>query len=522
MTATRLERSPRRPAATVPTGGASSSRRGQLVAWVLLGLAGSALMTITGSRVADQRFHWWFRVVIGSPTTERTLFYVATVGLVIAWLGLGRFARSDRLPATWISLTGGLWCVPLLLGAPLFSHDLYSYLAQGTIAHLGLSPYTYAPTVLGQHGYHHLLQAVDPFWRHATAPYGPLFVGVISLIVGLTGSHVFAGIMLVRLFDFVGLVLLAVYVPRLARRLGTDPTRAVWLAVASPLILLQLVAPGHNDLLMVAVMVAGVSLALDGRPLLGIIVCTLAATIKLPAFVAVVFIGFAWVRAETSWRGRIETAAKAAVAAVVTAGLVTLVTGFGAGWISTSLFSTPGRVRLAITPATDISFTIGKLLTAAGASVTFGDVEPVLRALLFAGSVIIGLLLLLRTRWSTLVPCLGFALVAFAFGGPALWPWYLAWGLVLLAAWKTTQNSRLMVAAIVVASFLVKPDGILLLSRGSSPEVVVVWIAIAVLAVLAWRRRPRGGVGSGYAAGAGDTSEHPDGLGRTRSALVRQ
>jgi hypothetical protein len=492
MTATGTVSSAQRQAAdAVATRGPAQGDR-VAAAWALLGLAGSVLMTIAGSRVADIRFHWWFRVVIGSLTTERILFYVAAVGLVAAWLGLARVARSDRLGPWWIAAVAFLWCVPLLIGAPLFSHDLYSYLAQGTVAHIGLSPYHDAPIVLGQHGYHHLLRAVDPFWERQTAPYGPLFLGVISLIAGLTGSHIFAGLVLVRLFDFVGLVLLAAFVPRLARRLGTDPTRAVWLAVASPLMLFQLVAPGHNDLLMAGVMVVGVTFALEGRPLLGIVVCALAATIKLPAFAAVLFIAFAWARAETSWRARIETVAKAAVATVGTAGVVTLVTGFGVGWISTSLFSTPGRVRLAITPATDISYTIGKLLTAAGASVSYGDVEPVLRALLFAASVIIGLVLLLRTRWSTLVPCLGLTLVAFAFGGPALWPWYLAWGLVLLAAWKVTQDSRLMVIAIVVASLLVKPDGILLLSRGASPFVVAVWIAIAVIAWVAWRghRRP--------------------------------
>jgi hypothetical protein len=210
------------------------------------------------------------------------------------------------------------------------------------------------------------------------------------------------------------------------------------------------------------------------------------------------------------------------VAAVVTAGVVTLITGFGIGWISTSLFSTPGRVRLAITPATDVSFTIAKLLSAAGASVSFGDIEPVLRALLFAASVLVGAALLLRTRWPTLVPCLGFALIAFALGGPALWPWYLAWGLVLLAAWKVTQNSRLMVAAIVAASFLVKPDGILLLSRGSSPWVVVVWIAIAVTGVIAWRRRGGMDGGDGDTAVVGETSQHPGKLRRTPTALARQ
>jgi len=455
--------------------------------WVLLGLLCTLVLMVTGSRLADRRFHWWFRVVIDPAWTERVLFYLGMAGLVVAWVGLARFARADRFRPWWMSAAAFLWCVPLLVGPPLFSHDIYSYLAQGTIAHIGLSPYKDAPAVLGGLGYHHVLQAVDPFWRGATAPYGPLFLGVISLIVGLTGSHVFAGVILIRLFDLLGLGLLAVLVPRIAGHLGADPVRAAWLAVASPVMLLQLVSPGHNDLLMAGVMVAGICLALEGRPLLGIVVCMVATTIKLPAFAAAVFIAVAWIRTAPSLRAGIERAVSAVIAAVATAAAVTLITGFGLGWISTSLFSTPGRVRLAITPATDLSFTIAKLLS----GVSFTDVEPVLRALLVAATAIVGLVMVIRTRRHTLVKYLAVALVAAAIGGPALWPWYLAWGLPLLAAWRTSQRSWVLVAAIVVASFLVKPDGILLLSRGSSPVIAGLWVVTAGLAVLAWWRRAR-------------------------------
>lgn len=464
---------------------------GSVFACLLVGLVSSTALMLTGSRLADRRFHWWFRVVVNPIGVERALFYTAMGGLVLAWLGLARVARTERLRLRSIAVIALIWCIPLLVGPPLFSHDLYSYLAQGTIAHLGLSPYHYAPSVLGTLGHHRVLSAVDPFWRRATAPYGPLFLGVISLIAGLTGSHVFAGVVLVRLFDFVGLVLLAMFVPRLARRAGADPTRAVWLAVASPLILLELVAPGHNDLLMAGVMVAGIALALDGRPVSAIVVCALAATIKLPAATAAAFVAVAWVRAMPSWREKLAASVKALLAAALTAAVVTLVTGFGLGWISTSLFSTPGRVRLAITPATDISFTIAKLLHDVGASVSFGDVEPVLRGLLVAASVIVALVLLAKTRWRTLIQYLGLTLIAFAIGGPALWPWYLAWGLVLLAAWRPAQRSRVTVALIVIASFVVRPDGILLLSRGSSPVIAAIWVAILIAALLFWRRRGR-------------------------------
>jgi hypothetical protein len=445
------------------------------------------------------RFLWWFRIVINPEGLERALFYVGTVALVAAWLGLRRFAQIDRCRSGWMASFGFIWSLPLLVGAPLFSHDVFSYLAQGAIAHLGLSPYHYPPTVLAQHGYQQVLAGVDPFWSRSTAPYGPLFVGVISLIVGVTGSHVFAGVTLIRLFDLVGLVLLALFVPRLARRLGGDPTRATWLTVASPLILLQLVAPGHNDLLMAGLMVAGVWLALERRPLLGIVVCMIAATVKLPAVAAALFIAVLWCRDSASGRDAAVTAAKSVAAAVATAAVVTLLTGFGAGWISTSLFSTPGRVRLAITPATDISFTIQKLLADVGSSVTFSDVESVLRAVLFVATVMIGLLLLAKARWRTLPQYLGLTLVAFAFGGPALWPWYLAWGLALLAAWGPAQRSWVVVAGIVLASFVVRPDGILLLSRGSSPIVAAFWVVVAALAWVAWRRRRVDQLGPGTA-----------------------
>jgi hypothetical protein len=516
MTASDVQQARDRELGDPPAQDSAGDSNGFGLTCALLGLAASVLVTLTGSRLADRRFpHWWFRLVINPIEVERVLFYAGMAALVVAWLGLARYARAGRWRPAWIAGVAFAWCVPLLAGPPLFSHDLYSYLAQGTVAHLGLSPYHYAPAVLSGLGHGHLLQPVDPFWRHATAPYGPLFLGVISLIAGITGSHVFAGVVVVRLFNLIGLVLLAVFVPRLARRLGGDPARAMWLAVASPLILLALVAPGHNDLLMAGLMVAGVVLALDGRPVLGIVVCALAATIKLPAAAAALFIAVVWIRTGESQRVMVERAAAAVAAAVATAAAVTLVTGFGLGWISTSLFSTPGRVRLAITPATDISYTIAKIVGDAGA---FGSLESVLRVVLFVASALVGLALLGRARWRTLAPCLGLTLAAFTLGGPALWPWYLAWGLVLLAAWPPAQGSPVLIAVIIVASFLVKPDGILLLSRGSSPVVAAIWLAIVVLAWFLWKRRGRVSRG-GKASRA---SEYPDAIGSTRSVLAER
>lgn len=483
------------------------------VVWTLVGLTGSVLLTLAGSRLGGGSVTWWFDPHLGATKpTERVVFYVGVALLVVGWLGLGSWARSPRLSPRTVALIAALWCVPLAVGVPLFSRDIYSYLAQGTMAHLGLSPYHAAPAVLARVGQSHVLSGVDPFWRHVTAPYGPLFVGVISLIVGVTGAHLVAGALAIRAFDLLGLVLLAIFVPRLARSYGGDPARATWLAVASPLILLQLVAPAHNDLLMAGLMVAGVSLAVDRHTLLGIAVCALAATIKLPAIVAVAFVAMVWIRETSSWRERGVRAAQATLVAVVTLAVVTLVTGFGIGWLSSGLFSTPARVKLAITPATDISWTLVKLLHDAGVNASFHAFHTVLRGVMFAASVVVTLWLLWRARRDSLIACLGLALIAFGIAGPALWPWYLTWGLVLLAAWPAAQRSWLMVAVLVVGAVLVKPGGILALPLQSSPVVVCVWIVLGLFVWYRVRRRRR----------LDPASQRGDPLGSARSVLVER
>lgn len=490
------------------------SGRGALsnaAAWASLGLAGSVLLTLAGSRLGGGSVTWWFDPRIGGGRgVERFFFYLGVGILIVAWIGLRAVARTPRCSARQVALIGVLWCLPLAAGVPLFSRDIYSYLAQGTIAHLGLNPYHSAPAVLARHGQMHVLSAVDPFWRHQTAPYGPLFVGVISLIAAATGPHLIAGALLIRAFDLIGLVLLAIYVPRIARRAGADPARAAWLVLASPLILLQLVAPAHNDLLMVGLMAAGVSLALERHPLLGIVICALAATVKLPAIVAVAFIAVTWARGEEPGR-RVQAIrlAHSAAATLATLALVTLLTGFGPGWISSGLFSTPARVRLAITPATDISWTITKLLGDAGVGVGFHTLHSVFRAVFFGASVLVALVLLRRVRRNTLVPYLGLALLGFAIAGPAMWPWYLSWGLALLAAWLPVQRSWSVVAAIAVGSVLVQPGGILALPLESSPVVAAFWLLVALVLCYRWRRRVP-------AAG------RRDGLGASRSVVVER
>ena len=416
--------------------------------------------------------------------------------LSAAWLGLRRHAHLRSATPLALAPVAVLWSLPLALGAPLFSHDVYSYLAQGTIARLGLNPYHVAPAALGRLGHPLAMHAVDPFWRHATAPYGPVFLAIMAGISAAVGSHLIAGALVTRLLALAGLALLWVFVPRLARALGTDTTRAVWLAALSPLVLLQLAAPSHNDLLMIGLLAAGVALAAERRPLAGIAVCAIAMTIKLPAGLAVAFIAVAWLRECGDWRVRLERIAAAALVVGAVVAIVSVATGWGLDWVSGTLFSTPARVRLAITPATNVAWTLSSLLHDAGVGARFLHVESVTRAIAGALGGLIALVLLIRARRENMVRSLGVALIAVAIAGPAAWPWYFSWGVVLLSATVPFQVNRAVPVALIAGAFLVKANGILLLPLRSAPIVLAVYVAIALVACYAWWRR-RGAADSG-------------------------
>ena len=332
--------------------------------WGALGCAGSVVLTLAGTRMLGPQaggqqllgpgpVQWWFqtKLVSGTVGTE-IIFYAGVAAVVIAWVGLGfELRRPDAVSMRTLVVIGALWCLPLALGPPLFSRDVYSYIAQGTLLHLGHNPYQVTPLTLGHLGQQHILNAVSHTWLRTTAPYGPLFLLVVGWLVAAAGYKLVLAVILVRLLAVLGVALLMAALPPLARRLGGDPRRAVWLIALSPLVLFQLVSPGHNDILMAGVMAVGIAVALRW-PLLGIAICALAATIKVPAAAGAAFIAVAWAwQTQGSWN-RARVLAQSAIVFAAVLAVVSLATGVGVSWISGGLFSTPGKVHLAITPAT--------------------------------------------------------------------------------------------------------------------------------------------------------------------------
>ncbi len=253
--------------------------------------------------------------------------YFGVVLLIAAWALLGRLVRSAEPPSPRALLVVlAVWAVPLLLAPPLFSRDVYSYLAQGAMVDAHIDVYTYGPAQLGGP----LADEVAPLWQHTGAPYGPVFIGLASALSGLTRGELPAGLFGMRVVALLGVGLMAAALPRLARHSGADPSAALWLGALNPLVLLHLVAGAHNDAIMLGLLGLGLVAALGRWPVLGAVLVTLAALVKAPAVLGLAAVVLLQVRAGRHPAKAIATTTVAAVATTVAA---TAVAGTGYGWI---------------------------------------------------------------------------------------------------------------------------------------------------------------------------------------------
>ncbi|MGY2062466.1 polyprenol phosphomannose-dependent alpha 1,6 mannosyltransferase MptB, partial [Nocardia gipuzkoensis] len=196
------------------------------------------------------------------------LSMIGTVLVVMAWLLLGRFAVGGfggaplhRLTRSQLDRTLLLWILPLSVAPPLYSTDVYSYLAQSEIAKRGMDPYVVGPAQgLGVGDV--LTMNVPNIWRETPAPYGPLILWIGRGISHLTGDNIIIGVWAHRLIALGGVALIVWALPRLSRRCGVAPVSALWLGAANPLVLFHLVAGVHNDAIMLGLMLAGLEFCL--------------------------------------------------------------------------------------------------------------------------------------------------------------------------------------------------------------------------------------------------------------------
>ena len=275
-------------------------------------------------------------------------------------------------------------------------------------------------------------------------------------VVSATGSLI-GSIVLFRLLALAGVALTAWALPTLARRCGVPVERALWLALACPLVAVHLVGGAHNDALMVGLLTAGLAVVASrpGRPgplLAGGLLLGLAAGLKVTALVVVPFAALAAIAGPYRFRALLRDGGWVVGAAVATVVGVTFAAGLDFGWV-TGLEQ--GNLVIAWTsPSTAVGQTVGYLAALFGAHV---DALPATRAI---GVLVLAVLLVWlwwRARHREPLWHAGLALAATVALAPLFHPWYWTWPLAVLAA--TARRTGWFALVALVSSFLVLADG---------------------------------------------------------------
>jgi hypothetical protein len=399
--------------------------------------------------------------------------YAGIIIVLCAWYCIVAYPpSSEGWPLRRLAGVFALWVSPLLVAPPLFSRDVYTYGAEGQLVSRGFNPYTHGlQPVRGST----FFELADPLWRHAHAPYGPVFFDIARANAHLTTS-VFATLEGYRVVALLGVVLIAVSVPSLARSFGGDPSAAFALAVLNPLVLLSLVGAMHNDAIMLGLLVAGVTLARRGHPVLGVVLCALGAEVKVPCLLGVVFIGWDWAGPRASARRRSQRMAGSIAVAVAAMALASEVSGLGWDW--TWNLSDPGRVNSWLDPATALGLAISHVVRGVGGGSHSHALVVAARAVALLGAGVIVVVLLVRSERYGMARAMGWSLLAVVFLGPIVWPWYETWGLVFLALAADVWSRRVVLGVSAVACFATVPSHL----RASTGDVVV---AVAGLLVVA-------------------------------------
>jgi alpha-1,6-mannosyltransferase len=358
----------------------------------------------------------WLAGPFGS--TGLSLGYGGVIATLTAmFVSYGVAARAaDRLsPRTVLMCIAAVHAL-VLLAPPLLSTDIFSYQFYGRMGAIyGANPYLAGPHAL----------ALDPLfpyigakWSYTPTVYGPLFTALSYLLAPLS---IAASALAYKAIAACSSLALIALVWHSARLRGIDPVKAVALVGLNPLIVVYGVGGGHNDLLMMVALMAGVYLVLAHRERSGSAMMVAASAIKLTAGVMLAF-ALASGGGRRARDHRRDVVVGAAAAALLLLGLAFL--WFGTGPLH--LFATVQKVQ----SEGDWHSVPGFVGAELGGTV--GHITGIVLGAVFAGFCA----WLLRRVWQGRIDWIdagAWTALGLLATASSLLPWYVAWFLPLAA-----------------------------------------------------------------------------------------
>ncbi len=331
--------------------------------------------------------------------------------------------EADRLSPRVVLMTIAALHAVLLLAPPLLSTDVFSYQAYARMwALYGTNPYLQGPHAIA-------LDPLYPFigakWVTTPTAYGPVFTILSYLLAHLS---IAASTLAYKALAAMASLATVALVWNAARLRGLNPARAAALVALNPLVVVYGVGGGHNDLLMVTLMMAGVYALLTHRDRAAGAMPVVAAAVKLTAGV---FLPFALASLNgLGGRGR----RRSFVIGVGVAATAVAAMGFAA--FGTGLLHLPETLQRTQSEG-DWHSIPGFISTRLGLGAV-GHIAALCLAIVFA----LVLIWLLRAVWRAEMDWIdgaGWSAVALLITAGSMLPWYVVW-LMPFAALATDRR----------------------------------------------------------------------------------
>jgi alpha-1,6-mannosyltransferase len=380
-----------------------------------------------------------FRAALGLPRAAvplatytaafRALLGVAWAAYFVAVLWGAMGARLPRR-RTLAGLVVTAALVAAALWPPSFSCDVYGYVGYGRMQVLyGWNPYLTSQKALQEVG--------DPVGRFLVwrigSPYGPLWTALSAVIVWLLrGASLLAQVVAFKLVGAAALVAAALLGRRVAERLAPGRGDLTLMAIGlNPLFLFEGAGNAHNDLVMMALVVAALGAAIEDRPRRAALLTGLAAAIKFLPLLLLPWLVLPALRRARPWLERLRASLVLAALAALPAALAFVpywagartFTGLARRWQSSQTTSSSASVAV---------WAEGGLLLLAYAAATAFVARGGRERLLFGWIVVSGAIYLIAAgTWL---------------------PWYGTWAwIVALLAW----DKRSMISSYLAFCFAV-------------------------------------------------------------------
>jgi alpha-1,6-mannosyltransferase len=350
----------------------------------------------------------------------------ATIGAPAAFDA--RAVGRDRTVGRWAIALVALLNLVVFAGPILISTDVFSYIAYARMGVVhGINPYLHGPVAIAGDP---VFRYVGHDWLRVATAYGPLYtllsypLGALGLLGGLWGM---------KLYALIASAATLTLTWRVARARGHDRVFALLAVGANPLYVIYGLGGAHNDLIMLALMMAAVAFTLSDRDAAAGAAVIAGALVKATVAVLLPFMILARRRSATVL-GALAALALAALVGYAVFGIhgIDVVSALNrdSAFVSTDSFPN------------ELAHLFGK-----------PGVFPIDHDLLKVALVLIIVHLLWRAyRGYDWVAASGWALLAISVTSTWLLAWYILWPLPLAVV---TRDRRLLAATLCVQGLFI-------------------------------------------------------------------